>query len=104
MSVLDVGPIPEYIHLHLTRGSDLPGTITGTVAGVPTNWPAGTSLALVFPDSGVSWPAAVSGATATWAVDKELADARTNDETVQLVYTNGTTDLVIWNGKVARHD
>lgn len=103
MAVLEIGPIPEYIHLNLTRDSDFAGAITYLDASnVAADWPVGTSLSFVF-ESGDAWAASIAGAVATWAVDKALTNARINGEVVSLVYANGTTDLVIWRGKVARH-
>lgn len=85
---INLGFQPETLRVLLTTGADF-----YTVLQLNESWPAGTSLALVF-DGGASWAATISGANATFNVDKAQTATIANGTGVRLVYTNGTTDQV----------
>lgn len=103
--MIELGIEPERLGLHLTTGADFTSTLTyQDETGADANWPAGSVLTLVFNGGGTAWAATITGADATFAVDKATSDAITDGTAVSLVYTNGTTDDVWARGTVKRHD
>lgn len=94
---MKLGQPPEPLLVRLTTGADFLCTLR-----LNEPWPTGTSLTLNF-GGGSSWLAVVSGAEASFNVDKAQADAVGNGETVRLVYANGETDQVFASGKVVRN-
>lgn len=72
--------------------------------GNEQDWPPGTHLYIDFTnDAGTSWEATVTGATATWNVDKATAASIDNLTEAKLRYVNGTTDLVYFIGSAVRY-
>lgn len=88
----------------LVEGSDWnPPPIVLKVDGVETDWPVGTSILLTFDDPAVSdWSATVSGAEATFAIDKAVVATVANGTEVRYRYVNGTDDETFAIGKVAK--
>lgn len=102
-AIVSLGLEPAGLQVILTKGGDFEAVLTYEVDGVATNWPVGTSIALVFSDPSSSvWSAAVSTTDATFAVDKATTDAMADGTPVKLRYVNGTTDRILMVGKVAR--
>ncbi|MEQ7847712.1 LtfC-like domain-containing protein [Nocardioides kribbensis] len=104
MTTLKLGVDPGDMELILTDGADFRADIINEVGGVDTNWPTGTSLTLSITGDAATytWPATITGATASWSVDKAdtaLISARSK---VRLIYVNGTTDRVLFSGVVSR--
>lgn len=101
---LTLGVEPGSLELVLNDGADFNASLRYKVGEPPvvTNWPAGTTLALVFGD-GTSWAATISGALATWAVDKAVTATVAKQTKVTLLYTNGSTDRVLYAGMVKRN-
>lgn len=95
--MMELGVVPAPLSVHLTTGADF-----STVLTLDQPWPSGTVLTLGFADGSV-WTATISGADATFAVDKASADLVPDQTQVTLVYTSGTTDQVWAAGKVVRH-
>lgn len=100
---LTLGVDPGNLELVLSDGADFNATLRYKTGEPPvvTNWPTGTSLALVF-STGTSWSATISGALATWGVDKAVTATIPKQTKVSLVYTNGSTDRVLYMGTVKR--
>lgn len=94
-----LGYTPEKFKLALTAGSDFFSALTRSDGA---SWPDGTQLVLEF-DTGASWPAALSGATATWDIDQDVVDAviAARPRKVRLWYVDGETRLLWAQGAPA---
>lgn len=98
------GSFPKVVPMKLSTGQDFSMTFTNKPGGVTTNWPAGAALSIVF-DSGTTWNATVATSTATWSVNKAVADLITEGTTYRLTYTDTSgNDLVPYKGPVYRDD
>lgn len=93
-----LGLRPGTLRVNLTTGADFICTLRLR----NQDWPVGTTLSLVFA-SGESWSATISGADATFNVDKATADTIDDRTAVSLKYVNGTTDQTFEIGTVVRH-
>lgn len=105
MSTLRLGIAPGPLVLTLSDGGDFTDSIRlrDKTTGADVNWPAGTTLALVF-GTGQSWPATISGASASWSVDKVTVAGIRDKTPVRVIYTNGTSDRPLWSGVVNFRD
>lgn len=104
---LNLGARPGDLRLYLTTGADFDAELIYTLAGgTDAPWPVGTDLSLVFlTDSGAEltrWTAIIGGEVATFSEDKAVTDTIPHLTPVRLVYTNGATDRVWFEGKVSR--
>lgn len=95
MSGMNLGIQPETLRVILTTGADFLCTIRLNV-----NYPAGTTLSLVFPTT--TWTATISTTDAVFSVDKAITDTIADGTPVSLKYVNGTTDQVWAVGTVKR--
>lgn len=86
-SSLQLGMRPETLRVLLTTGADFL-----CVLRLNDDWPVGTVLTLEV--GNLIWTATISGADATFAVDKAVTALVSDNDTARLVYTNGTTDQV----------
>ena len=93
-----LGRDPDELVVRLTTGADFEVVMTYDVNGVATNWPAGTVLTLVF-DNAITFTATIATSTATFAVDKAIVDTVPAVGNAKVVYTNGTTDRVLFMGR-----
>lgn len=89
---------------HLTKGSDF---ISSLQTEDGSDWPAGTHIAIEMADL-ATWPATISGPTATWAVDKADVDAVLAQlppiAKARVTYTDDSGVFLVWyTGKVRRH-
>lgn len=110
-----LGIEPEYAPLNLTAGADFVAECEYAIPDpdnpgqeIVTNWPAGTSWSIVFgaaPDGSTpaKWDAIVTGSLAKFSVDKATTAAVPARTPFTIVYTNGTTDVVYFEGTVKRH-
>lgn len=104
-NVLNLGLSPEPLNVHLPTGSDFTSVLNcKDASGAVTDWPSGTVWSLVFTDSSATvWTATTAGSTATFEVDKAVADLIGDATPVKLRYVNGTTDRIYYIGKVVRY-
>lgn len=94
---LQLGARPDVLRVRLTEGADF-----YCVVRLNEDWPVGTTLTLVLPSA--AWSASISGADATFNVDKDTwPTVANNGDEARLVYTNGTTDRVFAVGTVVRN-
>lgn len=93
---LNLGLRSERLLVHLTDGGDFQ-----CVLELDEDWPVGTSLNLEV--GAATWAATISGAEASFVVDKADADLVPDGTTARLVYSNGTTDQVWATGTVVRN-
>lgn len=93
-----LGLQPETLRVNLTTGADFLCTIR-----LDTNWPTGTTLSLVFPNTSITaWAATIATTDAVFSVDKAITDTIPDGADVQLKYVNGTTDQTWAVGTVIR--
>lgn len=92
---MQLGLQPETLRIFLTKDADFSCTLR-----LDSNWPAGTTLSLVWPST--TWTATISGTDAVFAVDKAQVNAIADGTAVTLTYTNGTTDQVWAIGTAVR--
>jgi len=100
-----LGLIPFDLNVELAPDADFVSTITNNVG----NWAGGTAieLRLSASSSGSSptvWAAAVTGPTASWAVDKAdvAAALAAGVSYARLHYTDGAGDDLLWGkGRVS---
>lgn len=103
MAGLNLGGDPLDLGVTLSAGSDFVCELVYEVAGVVTDWPAGTSLAMVFAgESPTSWAATITGSVARFDVDKALTAPIKSGTEARLQYTNGSTDRALAVGRVRR--
>lgn len=100
MGDVNFGFSPASCVVHLTRGADFTCTLVYTVDGVDTNWPTGTTVTLNLGD--VTTVATISGAAATFFMDKAVADTVERGTSARVLVTNGTSDQIWYVGTVAR--
>lgn len=104
-----IGFTPYKVEVELIKAdSDFVATIRTSDS---SNFPAGAAVTLKFlTDPVTTWPATVSGATATWGVDKTLVAtllAASAGAAVKatIIYSDGAgVDLEWFSGKVRWHD
>lgn len=90
-----LGVQPETLRVFLTAGADF-----YCVLRAQEPWPVGASIKLEVGAS--TWTATISGADATFNVDKAVWTTVDDDAIARLVYTNGSVDQVWAHGKVVR--
>lgn len=78
----ELGIKVDALTVNLYRDADFTATIDLTGG----TWPEGATVLLRFPDldPAVEWAATLAGASASWAVDKTLTNARSDREKVEL--------------------
>lgn len=103
-----LGNDPINLPVVLTEGDDFYDFLDYKVAGVPTDWPVGTTLTIEFA-TGASWEASFVGSgagptgdRAEWHEDKAVADVMSAGTVAWILYVNGTDDQVLSLGKVER--
>lgn len=102
--VLQLGTVPPSIQVPLTTGSDYTVSLDYEIAdGTLANWPTGSVVSMVFAN-GTTWTATISGSAATFAVDKAVADVMPAGTKVKVLYVNGSSDTVLYVGRVGRFD
>lgn len=100
---MKIGFDPGNASVVLVTGADFDAVFTYKVGGVETDWPVDTEIWLWFDDPAIdSWEATVAGASATFAVDKAIADTVPSGTGVRLLYVNGTDDKTLTIGQVER--
>lgn len=100
---MKLGFDPPNVPVVLVTGSDFNATLTYVVNGVVTSWPGSTAVAIHFDNTAISdWTATVSTSTATFAIDKAVADTVPVGTEARVIYTNGSDDLTLSIGKVER--
>lgn len=100
---MKLGVDPINLPVVLVTGADFKDFLTYTVDGVATNWPASTHIYLWFEDTTITpWEATIATSTATWDVDKAVADTVANGTEARILYVNGTDDQTLSIGQVER--
>lgn len=98
---LVLGARPEVLTVVLTRGADFIATLSNRNGP----WDPAAVITLVFAtDPETTWTATITDASATFNVDKALADTIPARTDVELRYTLGDVDQVWARGRVARSD
>lgn len=98
MSQITLGYQPETLRLILVAGADFTSTLTNRDG----DWSPTCVIELRL-DDGTSWPATISGDTATWDIDKVAVDqVIAGVRKVALFYTDGAADLCWAKGSVTR--
>lgn len=92
-----LGLQPETLRILLTTGSDFHCILSEKTGAA---WDVGASIKLDL--DGTVWAATISGADATWIVDKAQADLILAGTKAKLIYTNGSVDQVWAVGEVVR--
>lgn len=107
MPNIALGYVASQLTVNLTVDADFIQTLT-TADG--SDWPDGTVIALVFgDDAATTWAADLSGASASWNVDKAVVNTlRTANPgaslSVRVTYSDGAgVDLTWMSGRVSWH-
>lgn len=108
--MLDLGNNPDKMTVHLSRNADFRPRLESYVAGVATDYPAGTAVRLEIVDETntvlASWDATVTGNRASFAVDKAAVNTllgTAGPKEGRLYYTNGSDDDLWASGPVREH-
>lgn len=93
---VELGAVPQELVVHLTTGADFRTDLTSD-----TDWLPDDSVILRIGD--LTWTAVISGKTASFSIDKAVANTVPNGTGATLLVVNGGDDAVWAAGKVVRH-
>lgn len=80
----ELGIKPDTLKVYLWRDADFDASLTRTAEDLTTPVDWDPDVRLIFPVSGVAWPADVTGNIAHFQIDKFQTNARSNRELVEL--------------------